>query len=438
MANNHAMSEETRKGGGNAPTPQNSCTSRHNESGSECKGTYYFTCPQGAEAVEGLKRLMRNCWESARAHAMRGNVLAGKSFRDALKSAARKRRPRPLYRSMWYEGQIAMLFADTNQGKTILATQIAVDLARQGRRVLYCDFEMTEEQQLLRMSREVVGEERERYLTMFERGEALPPLVAVSEDGGGGRTVSEMYDLPETLFRVEPNGMGGDDEMRRGDDGVVASEVIRSIEQWAEEFNADVVIVDNITYMALGLEKSAIATQLVQELKRLQKRRGWSMLVLAHTPKRNASEPLTNDSMAGSKKLVGAADSAFAIGCSVKDSGVKYIKQTKSRDAAFEYGADNVITCEIEKEGGLFLKLKETGYAREADLLREPTEKQAAAADEKLAALVADGCSSAQVAKELGISQPTAWRRIKALQRKPDPTVFDAVNLDDEDDDDDM
>ncbi len=367
---------------------------------------------------------------------MRGCTLTWKPGRSWQRAAAGKRRPRPLYRSMWYEGQIAMLFADTNQGKTILATQIALDLARQGRRVLYCDFEMNEQQFLMRTGREVVGEERERYLSMADRGEALPPQIAISDDEDGC-TVWELYELPEAFCRAEPNGMGGDDEKRRDADGVVASDVIRSIEQCTLAAEADIVVVDNITYMGQGLEKSAIALQLVQELKRMQKRHGWSLLVLAHTPKRDAATPLTTKSVAGSAALVGAVDSAFAIGCSVTDKQLKYIIQVKSRDAEYEHGADNVITCEIEKEGGLFLKLKPTGFAREADLLREPTEKQTAAADEKLAKLVADGCTYAQIAEVLGISKSTAWQRVKALQQKPDPTVFDVLNLDDEEEDDD-
>lgn len=424
------------------PTPKlNSSTSRDNESGvCSGKGTNKIAYPQNAEAVEMLKKLVARNVQAAQEAAMRGCLLTVKKAREWQRAAAVKRKPRPLYRSMWYEGQIAMLFADTNQGKTILATQIAVDLARKGRRVLYCDFEMNEQQFLMRTGREVVGDERELYLSMASRGDALPPGIEVSDSDEGGETVWELYELPETFSRAEPNGMGGDAEKRRDADGVVASDVIRSIEQCALAAAADTVVVDNITYMGQGLEKSAIALQLVQELKQMQKRRGWALLVLAHTPKRNAAEPLTTKSVAGSAALVGAVDSAFAIGCCATDSNRKYIKQVKSRDAEFEYGADNVITCEIEKEGGLFLRLTPTGYAREADLLREPSEKQTAAADEKLAALFAAGYNDAQIAEVMGMSKVTVWRRRKEWQHKPDPSAFDVLNLDDEeeDDDDDM
>lgn len=423
------------------PTPQCSSTSRRDEScATRCKGSNKIAYPQNAEAVEMLKKLAARNVQAAQEAAMRGCTLAMKPGREWQRAAAKKRKPRPLYRSMWYEGQIAMLFADTNQGKTILATQIAVDLAREGRRVLYCDFEMNEAQFLMRTGREVVGDERELYLSMASRGDALPPGIEISDPGEGGAAVWELYKMPETFYRAEPNGLGGESEKRRDADGVVASDVIRSIEQCAEAARADVVVVDNITYMGQGLEKSAIALQLVQELKQMQKRRGWSMLVLAHTPKRNPTEPLTTKSVAGSAALVGAADSAFAIGCCATDRNRKYIIQVKSRDAAFEYGADNVITCEIEKEDGLFLRLTPTGYAREADLLREPSEKQTAAADEKLAALFADGYTDAQIAEVMGMSKATVWRRRKKWQHKPDPSVFDVLNLDDEeeDDDDDM
>lgn len=346
--------EETKKKVGAMPTPSiynRACNASGNKTH---KDTHKIAYPQGAEAVEGLKRLTMNCSEAP----MRGCLLTMKTGEEWATEAEEEADDMPLYRSMWYEGQLALLFSDTGQGQTILATQIAVDLARQGRRVLYCDFEMSRKQFLKRISRTVDGEERERYLSMASRGEALPEMIAISDDADADATVRELYDLPETLFRAEPNELWYDDRVYKLD-------VFQSIEQWAEEFNADIVVVDNLTFMSGGEPWENI-----QKLKCLQRRKGWSMLVLAHTHKHASGKPLTATSVWGSASILRAVDTAFALGCSVDDMRMKYIKQIKSQDE-YEYGADNVITCRIEREGGLFLKLKETGYAREADLLRK-------------------------------------------------------------------
>ena len=54
-----------------------------------------------------------------------------------------------LWLSLWHEGEVACLFADTNMGKSIYAIQIA-DHVSQSRPVLYFDFEMSDKQFQLR------------------------------------------------------------------------------------------------------------------------------------------------------------------------------------------------------------------------------------------------------------------------------------------------
>ena len=54
------MNQETKRGGGCAPTPECSSTSRNNESGNSWgKGTQKIAYPQNAEAVEQLCRVKR-------------------------------------------------------------------------------------------------------------------------------------------------------------------------------------------------------------------------------------------------------------------------------------------------------------------------------------------------------------------------------------------
>src|SRR6476619_4312838 len=63
--------------------------------------------------------------------------------------------PRMLFGEFWLEGELAIMFADTGQGKSILAVQIAESLAAgrsieplrctaAAQKVLYFDFELTD------------------------------------------------------------------------------------------------------------------------------------------------------------------------------------------------------------------------------------------------------------------------------------------------------
>jgi hypothetical protein len=87
----------------------------------------------------------------------------------------------------------------------------------------------------------------------------------------------------------------------------------------------------------------------MQKLKWINKRYGTSILVLAHTPKRDMTRPLTTSDLAGSKFLSNFADSIFAIGKSTLDERLRYVKQIKSRNSEFQFGDDMVPIYCIEK-----------------------------------------------------------------------------------------
>ena len=53
--------------------------------------------------------------------------------------------PRQLYSSLIYEGEITILVADTNVGKSIFAVQISNEIAKD-QRVLYIDLELSDKQ----------------------------------------------------------------------------------------------------------------------------------------------------------------------------------------------------------------------------------------------------------------------------------------------------
>ena len=52
-----------------------------------------------------------------------------KSANQYMLEAAKRPNPKSLYKTFWHEGETCCLFADTNLGKSILAVQIASEIA---------------------------------------------------------------------------------------------------------------------------------------------------------------------------------------------------------------------------------------------------------------------------------------------------------------------
>lgn len=293
-----------------------------------------------------------------------------KTANRAIKEAALRPNPDALWLSLWYEGEVCCLFSDSNLGKSIYAVQIATSIAER-QRVLYFDFELSDKQFQLRYS-----------------------------DEAGG-----LYQFPDNLYRVEIN--------RDSLDATNFEEaVIDNIEQAAVQTGAKVLIIDNLTYLCIASEKGDAAGTLMFRLMALKKKHGLSILVLAHTPKRCLSNPITQNDLAGSKKLYNFFDSVFAIGKSAKDNSVRYIKQLKVRYGNYTYDADNVIVSAIEKTCA-FLQFVNIGYATEKEHLKEPSEKDSTEEIATIKQMVSDGKSYRTIASELSISLGKVQRALK-------------------------
>lgn len=293
-------------------------------------------------------------------------IFIAKTAKQWCEDAAKRPNPKQLWKSLWHENEVACLFGDTNCGKSILALQIAEDVCRDGHKVLYIDCEMSSKQVQRRYTNEETG---------------------------------KVYTFSSNLYRAELNP-----EAIIGDDIAV---VIDEIERHAKKVGADVLIVDNLTWLSSGTEKGDVAAELMSEFIKMKKRSGLSCMFLAHTPKRNIKAPLTQNSLAGSKRLANFVDSLFAIGFSKKDKpGGRYIKQIKVRSCEMEYGEDNVIEAQLVKEDD-FLHFKITGYGTEAENLEEPDAQD----------IIRNECD-AEIARRLGLKQPYV-KIISALHVSP-------------------
>lgn len=293
-----------------------------------------------------------------------------KTANQTIQDAALRPDPEALWLSLWYEGEVCCLFSDSNLGKSIYAVQIGSDIAAKGKKVLYFDFELSDKQFQLRYS----------------------------DDNGN------LNQFPNDLYRVEINR----DAM---DATNFEDEIITNIEQTAIKTDAKVMIIDNLTYLCVASEKGDLAGSLMMRLMGLKRKYDLSMLILAHTPKRLMSNPITQNDLAGSKKLYNFFDSVFAIGQSAKDNNLRYIKQLKVRYGNYTYDSDNVIVCSIEKIGTM-LQFVFVEYATEREHLKERTDKDDAELIGKVNELSAGGKSIRLIADELGLSKSKVGRLI--------------------------
>lgn len=245
-----------------------------------------------------------------------------RSANDTLAEAAAQEPIQPLWLTLWYEKQICCLFADSGSGKSIYAVQMGVAIA-QKRKVLYFDFELSNEQ----------------FADRYSEAESW-----------------DSYRFPDNFMRVEINaeylaihGM---------------ADVLNEIEIATLNAEADTIIIDNLTWVATATEKAEDAGRIMQRFMKLKKVHGWSILILAHTPKREKQMPRTENDLAGSKVLYNFLDSAFSIGQSQRGDEYRYIIELKTRKGAKTYGRNNVIVTQIVKEN-CFTFHKTIGYSSE-------------------------------------------------------------------------
>ena len=304
-----------------------------------------------------------------------------KSANQVIMDAKNRPPRRRLFGQLWYEGENCILYSDPNLGKTILAYQIAnaissgssiLGLAMESpaRKVAYCDFELSEMQFLKRYS---------------------------GDDGS-------VYQFSPNLLRVEinpdaecPQGYSFEDYLKM------------SLERVAVDHGVKIFVIDNITYLNSETEKASFALPMMKWLKNFRRKYDLSILILAHTPKRDPSRPITKNDLAGSRMTMNFCDGSFAIGGSTKGSQIRYIKEIKQRNEPFRYDSDNVIVCAVEKLNN-FLQFRFVEYGCERDHLNENARD---ALIQRAKELQSQGKAQREIAAQLGVSLGTVNNYLK-------------------------
>lgn len=245
------------------------------------------------------------------------SVLKVASANKWINEASKRPMPKKLFGSLWHSGELSVLFADTGVGKTILAVQIADGISSgnqmlpftneaEPQKILYIDFELTDKQFQIRYTNKETG---------------------------------KIHVFNDNFLRAE---ISSDEE--------ISDEIIMaSIEDEIIKTDAKIIVIDNITYLKNETEKGRNALPLMKQLNHLKKKYGLSILVLAHTPKRDGTRPIHLTDLYGSVMIANFIDGAFAIGRSCDGANYRYIKQLKCRSDEVEYHSENVAFIELIK-----------------------------------------------------------------------------------------
>ncbi|WDF76260.1 AAA family ATPase [Mucilaginibacter sp. KACC 22773] len=321
------------------------------------------------------------------------SILKTKPARAWMEQEYGKPIPRMLFGAFWFEHELCVLFADTNLGKSILAVQIAEGLTRcdtvepfynkcnEPQIVLYIDFELSSKQFEIRYHSHQWG--------------------------------SHLF--AEGFYRAEYDPEGDDPVCYEKYEEYIESAIKSAI----QKTKATVLIIDNITYMTHGTGNAASAMPLMKSLKAIKTQYNLSVLVIAHTPKRDGRKPITANDLQGSKMFMNFADSAFAIGQSQNTPGLRYIKQIKQRTGQELYGANNVCLVKLENDY-TFLRYKFVDYAHEADHLCPPDKVNNHELQQRIANLHAQGISFRKMARELKLSVSTVVRVVQKINVDPE------------------
>ena len=273
-------------------------------------------------------------------------------------------RPDPVtwFHGMIVDGEVTVLFASSNVGKSILAVQIAEEIAAE-HKVLYIDLELSDKQFQMRYT-----------------------------DG------DRVHVFPDNFLRAQIRPEMLDSDM---EDSIICSidESIRG--------GVRVAILDNLSFVTGGSEKAEAASRIMKKLLMLKGLYHIALIVIAHTPKRYGDTPLGLNDLAGSAVYMNLIDAAIAIGRSATDRELRYIKQVKVRTDQFLHDDENVMVCEVRKVDAM-LRFEMLRCEPERMHLRPPRDM-----DERMKEVVrltSEGKSVRAIEQELGLSHGTAQR----------------------------
>ena len=266
--------------------------------------------------------------------------------------------PVELVNHVLVEHETTILFGDTGLGKSTYAMQIAIQVAQTGINVLYVNFELSQQQ----------------WAQRFPEKQLPESLMIANIDYAMMRNVTDQQ------------------------------HILEAIQQTALKHDTSVLIVDNLTNLCINSKDGAEAGNIMLQLISLRMTHNWTMLILAHVPKRKAIDPLSLNDLAGSKVISNMVDNVVAINKSKQHKDMRYLIQLKCRSFPIELDAKNVQEMTMtSSEGWLHFNLG--GYSDELSHLPRSRDEKAELEHEIVKTLKApDKASYRDIAEKLGTS----------------------------------
>lgn len=322
-----------------------------------------------------------------------GDFLIIKSANEWMDEAKSKPIPKKIFGPFWYEEELCILFADTNQGKSLLAVQI-IDSVSKGVPTLGLEMEL-KASKVIYFDLELTAKQFEMRYAQYDKEKDI---------------LFDHFEFSDLFLRAEINPYGFDEAFEEYE-----SFLFKEIEVQASKSGAKILVIDNLSCVISDNEKARNTTPFLIRLNNLKKIHGWSILLIAHTPKRNLFAPISRNDIQGSKSFINLIDSCFAVGESQKDPSIKYLKQIKVRYGAFKYPSDNVLVCKIGKDSN-FSSFRFLQFGKESDHLKQLCPVDKSQMKTKALELKNEGHTNVKIAQELGVSEGAVRKWLKQLE----------------------
>ena len=320
------------------------------------------------------------------------------SMEDAIEKGKQEERKKKMFGQLWWKSELCVVFATTGVGKTILSMQIAEAVAS-GTNVFDAKDGQTE----------FINECGPQVVVVVDWELSLKQILTRYQNDNDE---NDIYTFSKNLYRVDRNS-GFKFEVGDKFSEMLTDEITRRV----EETNAEALIIDNLSVLRNGTENSKEALPLMHFLNNLKNQKNLSILVVAHTPKKDTISRINEHHLQGSAQIGNALDGLFAIGTGPKVNE-RYIKELKQRNA-MKIADKQVIFCELRKDKN-FLKFHHIGRGLEQEMLTQQDLTDILEMEADVAELKHKGVSDRKVSNELGWGKTKVNEFWKNFQNNPD------------------
>src|SRR5690606_25897743 len=174
----------------------------------------------------------------ASGHSPKEDFLIIKSANEWIEEAKKKPIPKMIFGPFWYQEELSILFADTNQGKSLLAVQI-IDSVTKGSSTLGLEMELSRSK-VIYFDLELTSKQFEMRYAQYDREKDL---------------LFDHYEFSELFLRAEINPYGYDEAIEEFE-----AFLVKEIENQALRSGAKILVIDNLSCLLSDNEKAKRTT----------------------------------------------------------------------------------------------------------------------------------------------------------------------------------